>query len=405
MNGMGQVRRVRGVSLIEALVALAVMAVGLLGVVGMQASLRFNADVSRQRAEAVRLAQEKMEELRAFGVLSGSPAGEHDYDKIVASVEAPVATASGASAGANAVFNRTVIVPATAASAPRLKMVQVRVDWLDRRTAAGGMPESVTLTSSVAQVAPVLSASLGLPGDRAAPQQPQGRHHAIPHGAVSLPNGTSSFAPPGAPSGVFWIFSNSSGLITSQCTAVGTCTAVAGTLLSGYTRFVTITAVRPSAADAEQPAGSAASFGTVSVQVTLTNPVSPAVAPICYAEAVPALAPATFSVARQYYCFVPTDTTLTPNSWTGRSDLTGLSPIAGSMGSALTTEYKVCRYTPNAATGGNASHPATYNAVTQSLANQNFLVIPAGNGTLVYLCPGTAGPLIDSTTAPHQPAS
>ena len=59
---MVAVRSSRGVSLIEALVALAVMAFGLLGVVGMQSTLRVNADVSRQRAEAVRMAQEKMED-------------------------------------------------------------------------------------------------------------------------------------------------------------------------------------------------------------------------------------------------------------------------------------------------------------------------------------------------------
>ena len=87
---MSSAARSRGVSLIEALVALAVMAFGLLGVVGMQATLRFNADVSRQRAEAVRMAQEKMEEMRAFGVLgSVAPAGEHGYADIISATDTP----------------------------------------------------------------------------------------------------------------------------------------------------------------------------------------------------------------------------------------------------------------------------------------------------------------------------
>ena len=50
----------------------------------------FNADVSRQRAEAVRMAQEKMENLRAFGVLSGAAVpGDQEYIDIVAGTDYP----------------------------------------------------------------------------------------------------------------------------------------------------------------------------------------------------------------------------------------------------------------------------------------------------------------------------
>jgi Tfp pilus assembly protein PilV len=59
-------RLVRGVSLVEALVSLAVMSFGMLGVVGVQATLRYNAEVSKQRSEAVRIGQEEMESLRSF---------------------------------------------------------------------------------------------------------------------------------------------------------------------------------------------------------------------------------------------------------------------------------------------------------------------------------------------------
>ena len=87
---MNNAARSRGVSLIEALVALAVMAFGLLGVVGMQATLRFNADVSRQRAEAVRMAQEQMENMRSFGVLSGAALPtDHEYVDIITGTDYP----------------------------------------------------------------------------------------------------------------------------------------------------------------------------------------------------------------------------------------------------------------------------------------------------------------------------
>ena len=404
MNGNRPNRPVRGVSLIEALVALAVMAVGMLGVVGMQTSLRFNADVSRQRAEAVRMAQEKMEELRAFGVLSGAVAGENDYTKIITGTDTP----SVPSGFGNTTFSRTVTVPPTVAVDPRFKVVQVTVSWLDRRTAAGGMPESVTLTSFIAQVAPVLGASLGLPGDRAGPQRPLGRHRAIPHGAADLQDGRSRFTPPGAVSGVSWIFNNASGLITSLCSAPGSCTPVAGTLLSGYIRFVDNVGTQPTTADAEQPTGSAATHGSVGVLLALTSPRTPAVPPVCYAEQVLPVSPATVASARVYYCFVPIDPAT--GSWTGRSELDGPTPIATLMSEFRSNFYKVCRYIPNAATGGNAAQPAGYTNVKQSLLNQNFLVIAAGNGTLsnppdqFYLCPGASGPLINRITAPHQPA-
>ncbi len=63
--------RVRGVSLVEALVALAVMAFGTLAVLGVQTSLRLNADIAKQRSEAVRIAQETLEAARSFERIAG----------------------------------------------------------------------------------------------------------------------------------------------------------------------------------------------------------------------------------------------------------------------------------------------------------------------------------------------
>ena len=58
-----QPRRARngGFALIEAMVAMLVMAFGMLSLVGMQSMLSRNADTAKQRTEAQRLAEEKLE--------------------------------------------------------------------------------------------------------------------------------------------------------------------------------------------------------------------------------------------------------------------------------------------------------------------------------------------------------
>ena len=64
-----------GFTLIEALVALVVMSVGTLTLSRLQASMRNGADMAKQRSEAMRLAQDKIEGLRAIdGITTGSNA-------------------------------------------------------------------------------------------------------------------------------------------------------------------------------------------------------------------------------------------------------------------------------------------------------------------------------------------
>jgi len=393
---MSSAARSRGVSLIEALVALAVMAFGLLGVVGMQATLRFNADVSRQRAEAVRMAQEQMENMRSFGVLSGAAVpSDHEYIDIIAGTDYP-APPSGF---ANTAFTRVTTVVNPTADNPKMKSVQVAVSWLDRRTAAGGQAESVLLTSNIAEVAPELMASVGLPGDRSATQRPLGRHRSIPVGAGPGPSGdTSSFTPPGAPAGTSWTFLNASGRITNVCSAPGVCVSAPGFLVSGFIQFID-PATPPTPALGENPNGLAASFPTVGMQVALTFPTAPAVPPACYVtSAIQGLT---------YFCYVPTDSAT--GVWSGRTGLTPGSLFAATASDVSASLFKVCRYTPNPAShtpaGGNAAHPLDYTAVPSSLTNQNFLMFKGGDGTLAYTCPADGpSPLIDSTTFRHQPS-
>lgn len=390
-------RKSRGVSLIEALVALAVMAFGLLGVVGMQATLRFNADVSKQRSEAVRIAQQQIEDLRAFGTLAGTP--EWDYADISSVPRAAVATPPGY---ANTTFNLETTVVDPAVTDARFKTATVTVDWLDRQTDSGGLQQRVRFTTAIAGVAPELGATLGLAGDRAAPQRPRGRHPTIPPAAVDLGSGSSSFTPPGAPSGTTWTFSNATGQITQICTP--TCTTVKAWLLSGYVAFATGSA--PTSVEAETPGDARPLTHTITVQVDATTTPPPVTAPVCFS--------ASTSTLVNYFCLVPTNAS--PTTWSGRSVLnivdisTSASSVSSVLGDYAASNFKVCRYTPEAThtpTGGNAAHPLDYVDVGTSLVNQNFLVITAGSGTAAFACPGDdlTTPLVNGNTYAHQPIS
>ena len=59
-------RSLRGVALIEAMIAMLVMAFGTLALVGVQATLRLNSDIAKQRAEATRIALADLETARNF---------------------------------------------------------------------------------------------------------------------------------------------------------------------------------------------------------------------------------------------------------------------------------------------------------------------------------------------------
>ena len=384
-------RAQRGVSLIEAVVAMAIMAVGMLGMLGIQATLRGNSDIAKQRSEGVRIAQAAMETRRAFSVL-GAASGAAAYADIQ-----DVAAAVAAQDDANTTFTREELVDEFPANADRdhvaaHKSVQVRVSWPDRN----GVTQMVRLSSIVAGNAPDIAAALAVPATGSPLQAVRGRNRVVPPAAVDQTGdraGTSLFTPPGAASGVGWVFNNITGVITQIC-AFTVCSNVDARLVSGYVRFAA-TATPPTTSDATAPPDTMALAG-VGVIVTLSDATSTVID--CF-ESTPA---ANYIV---YYCAVPLATaTLT---WTGRSTVAGL-PLASNAADATNTRYRVCRYTAarwntSSPVVPNQDHPNLYTTVSGALSNQNFLVIKAGNGSAPYTCPDDSGVL--GRTFDHQPAS
>lgn len=246
-----------GFTLVEALVALVVMAFGMLALAGFQASVSNASDTAKQRAEAVRLAQQKIEELRAFQQTASDGAGTiWNYADDVVSSAAPedISKASlDVYNTANAYTRQWWVTTADGATAAGTtdaqKWIRVAVSWVDRKN----QTQTVTLQSVIARSDPADLGTIGVGPGEVVARTPKNRSVDIPYPATSLAGGKSSIRPPG--SSVTYVFDNTSGDVLGYCTqvlntgdsvnldsslgAVTTgCTAQKSYLLSGYVRFL-----------------------------------------------------------------------------------------------------------------------------------------------------------------------
>jgi Tfp pilus assembly protein PilV len=368
-------RSQHGVSLIEALLALVVMAVGMLGVVGLQATLRSNGDLSRQRAEAVRLAQETLEAWRSFTRVESDVAQFDFTDQIVSETEPTVVTGV-----ANTTFTREKLVTA---AWPGMKTLSVRVTWQDR----SGQNQEVALHSAVARVAPELAGSLAIPPQGAPARQPLGRHSAIPPSAVPQADGTWRFnPPPTAENRPAWFFNATTGLITRICTDASdlrTCSNATSQLLTGYVRFA-LQADQPTAAEPQSsfadllPIISPAT--TLDAKVRFTTSSNPTMVTTSCFVGTTTSEPA---APTEYFCALPLAPSLPGEvpKWSGRLSFSTAStdtlPDKITDDAAEVSRYRlrVCRYFDLVDRVGAGS----YTDVASPLANQNYLLIRAGS--------------------------
>jgi Tfp pilus assembly protein PilV len=410
-------RRQLGTSLVEALVAMAVMAFGMLAVVGVQATLRLNADVAKQRSEAVRIAQDAMEAARGFAAIEAPADGQTAY---AALADAGARSVDGYSTNTTFLVTQNVV---THADAPR-KDIRIHVEWTDR----SGQAQAVELNSVVGANDPRLALLLSARPNGIPVRQPLGRHPDIPPGSKAISPSFSAFKPPAPGGQVVWVFDSVSGQIVGVCNTINTGQAelteadlsscinnTSAQLLSGFVRFAG-GAAPPTAAEAENPSGTALNLA---VGVTLTSSGHPAPDHVCYAQAPVSQEQAASGFEVGYYCIVFSNSS---GLWSGRSFLVPLAfaedplnpwQLAEDASDARADRYRVCRYTPASSDEqavSNRDHPRTYIGVKTPLLNQNFLVIRAGDDTQAYGCPtdGPADPangdLVNSNTLVHQPA-
>lgn len=139
------IKKVQGFTLIELLAVLFVVTIGLAAVVKFQSNYFYYYDQSKQQAEAIVIANNKLESLRAFDVIN-TTVGHVAYDDII--------TGTSTTAGNNATFTNTWTV--TTFTNPNYKTVNCVVTWLNRR----GATQSVTVSAIISQIDPATSGSV-----------------------------------------------------------------------------------------------------------------------------------------------------------------------------------------------------------------------------------------------------
>ncbi len=413
-------RKQRGTTLLEGLVAFLVLSLGMLSVMRVQTQMRVNSDVARQRSEAVRIAQEDIEKLRAFSVIAVR-AGASAYAS-VSSVTRVVDSDSGQPSNASYTLTREI----TAGDAPSSKNANVTVAWADK----AGTRQQVVLSTLITGHDPAYSGALKLTSKARPVRAVLARSPWIPVDAKDLGNGSSALKPI-ATGTEAWVFDNATGNVTARCvgveaavpnaslgaSALGACEPMQGYALSGVVRFSGATPPDPAAAN-DMPAA-------LSISIASTDASS---APVCRSEArksvtyslagatrteaVPiSAAAASLGVSAWVETgerFVAYSCVVVPASpgaaWSGRANIV---PTGWTLGVGP-GEHRVCRYSADVDGSGaidnNLEHPQTYEALSSSLVHQNFLVIAGPQS-----CPsaatvtGTNNAFADLSTAPHQP--
>ena len=152
--------RPAGFSLVEILIAMAVIAFGLVSIGKLQVQLIRAGGGSKARTTAVYLAQRKMDDLRDYSALTGTPSYSGITNNGGGQIAAGTVTMDNATftlawtsddyyySGFNSIATTTVPTPTP--SYPDFKQVQVTVSWTD----AGNEAQSVVVETAIAPLDP-----------------------------------------------------------------------------------------------------------------------------------------------------------------------------------------------------------------------------------------------------------
>jgi prepilin-type N-terminal cleavage/methylation domain-containing protein len=353
MNVRIQVKRhrQRGFTLIEALVALVVMAFGMLALAGMQLTLSRSGDLAKQRIEAMRLAQGRIERMRSF---TGISTGTVNWNGLDAIANETVTT--------NAAY--TVASTMAGVDTDAMRPVNVTVSWTDR----AGEAQTIAMATVISQSDPRDVGYLGspLPANRPL-RRPKNRDINIPYPAIDLVNGTSAYQ---VSSTYVVVFSNLNANVVQLCNPntanataaqilASTCTTVSGYIVAGYIGRTSTSVVWPSGMN----------HSAITRNTAGSQPIN------CgFGDAVDQNTNATIADYKYYICVVPVDT---PFNWGGTMRIGGIT---------TTGNYIACRYQYTQTTiDSNERNIQPYTSVAKSLDEQNYLLTTSSSAT----CPSS----------------
>ncbi|MBK6867743.1 MAG: hypothetical protein IPG98_07395 [Burkholderiales bacterium] len=370
-----------GLSILEALVTLVVISAGLLGLAGLQTTLTREADVSRHRGEATRLAQERIETVRSYSQLANASGVAITWDTFTWSTNfgwkdfpASGITVSELVPGINTTYTRQWTLGGT--SDDPMRPLRVSVSWTDQY---GIIPDSninnsssneIILDSIIAKNDPVMSGGLNFPvavSGASGMKMVKNRHMNIPYPATNIGSDQSSYK---LSSNYSIVFDNQYGSVVKECNTgtvttenVNTaCTPMAGYIVAGYISRNSNSLSWPTGISLATITGinsttSKCNFGPAIDQNTLGTEISS---------------------YKYYICLMYLATDV--EKWSGPVYLGGLA----------TTNTRVCRYQYTRAPGVTdnernvqpeyspaQAHLKGYQAVDMSLDNQNYIIVGA----------------------------
>lgn len=340
-----------GFSMLEALIALLVVAFGLLALTGVNMKLARAEDVARQRGEATRLAQEKIEQLRGYTQITAA-AGVSSWDGQASGSDT---VGDSADYATNTTFTRSWTLQGS--SSDPMRNVQVSVAWNDR----GNQAQTLQIASVIAKADPADVGSLGVPLPAGTTlKRPKNRNLNIPVPAIDLGNGKSAVQ---VVAGFTVIFSNDSGYVVQRCT--GTVTVAADLSSAGcVTENAYIVAGYVSLGSGSFPAGIAVNTGLLTGTTGRTCALS---------DATDQNTGSTISGFKYYLCVISVASE--GAAWSGMVRLAAAALNSGG------TNYLVCRFQYPSAAGvsANQRNVQPYAAVAESLDNQNYVLTTASS--------------------------
>lgn len=358
----------KGFFIIEAMISFLVMSFGILALASMQIKISRDADVSKQRVEALRLAQQRMETMRGFTTIAVDASTPADPDRNGSKKLAWTDLATDTDRNnpltspgfSNASFTRSWTVSGSTTDASR--GVNVVVAWTDR----DGTAQKVALNSVISQSDPLNAAALGFPlPANTNLKLPKNRSLNIPVPATDLGNGKSVYQ---LSPNLAIVFSNVTGNVVEKCTTTvsassynaGTagCTTYNAFILAGY---ISGAIANSSLQTPTLPTG--VNSTSVSFDTSTGRSIS-----CSYAVAQDQTTSAFILSSHYYLCVIPVATT--NGSWSGTVRLGGIPTSAN---------YKVCRFqydglASDSSDVQNQRNVQPYVRVSGSLDNQNYYI-------------------------------